>query len=159
MLRAESDKRAQRVLAAANLREPARGFDRHQNSEREEYAGDCRGAQHRAPALGTRKRLVDEIGNENADGDRELIRRDIPTALCGGGEFRRIKGSRDRGDADAETRNEPAKDKDRHVRGEGLSERAADEKSRRNKERALPAEKVGRVAASERPEQGAQRDP
>jgi hypothetical protein len=74
MLGAESDERAESVLAASNLGEPARGLDSGQNGEREEDAWNRRGPQHRAPALGTGKRLVDEIGDENADGNRELIR-------------------------------------------------------------------------------------
>jgi len=90
---------------------------------------------------------------------RELIRRDEASALCGGGEFRRIKRRGDRGDANAEASHEPAEDEDRHVRGEGLHERADDEKSSRNEERAPSAKKVGGITAGERPEQCAQRYP
>ena len=73
MLRAESDERAKSVLAASNLGEPARELDSDQNGEREEGAGNRRDPQHRAPAVGTGKRLVDEISDENTSGDRELI--------------------------------------------------------------------------------------
>ena len=159
MLGAESDERAESVVAASNLGEPARRLDSDQNGEREEGAGNRRDPQHRAPTVGTGKRLVDEIGDENADGNRELIRRDEPSTLRGGGEFRRIKRSGDRGDANAEASHEPAEDEDRHVRGEGLYERADDEKSRRGEERALSAKKVGDIAAGERSEHGAQRYP
>ena len=159
MLRAESDKRAESVLAASNLGEPARGLDGDQNGEREEGAGNRGDPQHRAPTIGTGKRLVDEIGNENADCNRELIRRDISPPLRGRGELRRVQRSGDRSNANAEARHEPAEDEDRYVRGEGLHERADDEKARRDEQCALAAEMVGNEAARNRSEHGAERDP
>ncbi len=159
MFGAESDERLQSVFATPDLGVPARELDSDQNGEREENARNRRDPQHRAPTIGTGKRLVDEIGDENADGDRELIRRDEPPALCGGGELGCIKRSGDRGDANAEACHEPAEDKDWHVRGEGLDERADDEERSRNKKRPLSSEQIGGVAAGERPEHGAESYP
>ena len=155
MLRAESDERPERVVAATNLGVPPRGLDSDQNGEREEHARNRRDPQHRAPALIAGKRLVDEISDENADGDRELIRRDEPSTLRGGGEFRRIKRCGHRSDADAEASHEPADDEDWHVGGKGLYERADNEKSRRSRTACSSTKNIRAVAARERPEQGA----
>ena len=116
MLRAESDERAEGVVAAPDLGVPTWELNSDQHGEREEGAGDRRDPEHRAPTVRTGKRLVDEISDENADGNRELIRRDESPALRGGGEFGRIKWSGDRRDANAEASHEPAKDEDRHIR-------------------------------------------
>ena len=87
-----------------------------QDGEREENARARGEAKHGAPALGTSKRLIDKIGEENADRDRELIGGNEPPPLCSGGELSGVERGRDRRDADAEASHEPAKDEDREMR-------------------------------------------
>ena len=156
---AERDERAAGVVAAAALGEPTRRLKSGQDGEREENAGARGDPKHGAPALGASKRLVDKIGEENADRDRELIGGNELSPLGSGGELSRVERGRDRGDADAEAGHEPAKDEDRNVGRERLDERADDEKPRGGEERALAAEMVGDIPPRERPKHGAERDP
>ncbi len=133
--------------------------DRGQNGEREEDSGDSGDRKHRSPAIGAGKRFIDEIGDKDAYGDRELIGRDESSPLRSRGEFGRIERGRDGSDANAEAGYEPSEDENRHVRRQRLDRRADDEERRGGEERALAAEMVGDIAAAERSEHGPERYP
>ena len=83
ILGAESDEVVARVIGTADLHQPARRLESAQDGEREENAGDSGDAKHGAPAVGAGQRLVDEISNKDAHGDRELVGRDESPALRG----------------------------------------------------------------------------
>ena len=91
--------RARTIAARASSRRPMRRSQRGDSTAgsiatSSRIAGHRGDAEHDAPVALRGQRLVDEIRQEDADGDRELVRGDEASALRSGCELRRVQAVR-----------------------------------------------------------------
>ena len=148
-----------RLGTTAHHHQPARRFRRRQRHGEQQQSRHGGRSQHHAPRATRRQPAVDQIGKENADGDRELVAGNETAANGRRRQFGGVERRRDGGDADARADHQPPRDQDDRVGGKRLHERAQREHRARDQHRTLTAELVRQFAAGERAEQRAQRDP
>ena len=80
--------------------------------------------EHRAPPALARQRVVDEVGDEDADRDRQLVRGDEPAAEPLRGHLGRVERGDDGGEADAEAGHEATDGEDVRARRGRFEHRA-----------------------------------
>jgi hypothetical protein len=102
---------------------------------------------------------IDEIGEEDADGDGELVGGNEAAAQAGQRHFSGIERRGDSCHADPDTDNEPPRDQDDRVGCRCLHKGAQREHRAGDQDRTFAADPVRQFAAGERAEQGAQGDP
>ena len=90
------------VVRAVLLEQPARRLGHRPHGEAEQDPGDGRDAEHRPPRVAVGQRLVDDVGDEDADGDGQLVHRDEPAAQVGRRHLGGVERRGDGGHADAE---------------------------------------------------------
>ena len=142
----------------SHLHQPARRV-RHDRSDADQHdAGHDREPEHQPPARVVAERGVHDVGQQDADRDRELIARDEPASYLLRGHLRRIQRTGDRGDADTEADDEPRDRQDSRALGDGLAERPECEEHAGDDQRARPSELVRETAPEQRADERAQRD-
>ena len=97
------------LFGAADLEKPAWRLKRGRNASASRTPATAERPQTSFASLRSGQRLVDEIGQKDADGYGELIGGNESPPLRGGGEFRGIERGRDGGDAYAKSDYEPPK--------------------------------------------------
>ena len=122
---------------AAVLDQPARALGHEEHQEEEEQGRDGLGAEHPAPAglavpggenLGGRgarrhglgDQPVDDLGQQDADDDGQLIDRDEPAADLGRRDLGDVHRREVRGQADADPADDAEDDEDGEVRGQAV---------------------------------------
>ena len=90
------------VLAAPRLHVPAGESGNGRMASTSRTAGDRRDTEHGPPAVAVAQQVVDEVGDEDPDGDGQLVERDEAATQPGRGHLGRVERCGDRGHADPE---------------------------------------------------------
>ena len=83
-----------------DLEEIARTFGQRKHPADQTQRRDDAKPEHPAPRAGVGERVIDDVGGENADGDRKLIERDQRAAHVGRRDFRDVERRNDRTESD-----------------------------------------------------------
>jgi hypothetical protein len=105
------------------------------------------------------QRLVDEVRDEDAECDAELVDRDEQTPQLRGGHLRGIERRGHGCDTDGEADHEPTDDQDRGIRRDALDQCADREQHCGPHDRRPPADPVGGGTGNERSDECTQRHP
>ena len=103
--------------------------------------------------------MINEVGDEDADGDGELIDGNESTTKPSGSLFRRIEGCSDRSNTNTEAHDESSDDENRRVGGESFEERTNCEENSGEKDGDAPSNFVGEYSGDKCSDQRAEGDP
>ncbi len=106
------------VFSAADLHVPARCVPHRPHRDRQQHRRNRGNTKHQPPAVGVRQRLIHKVRDEDADGDRELVRGHEPTTEVGGSGLGCIERRSHRCDSHAEADHETSEDQQRGAGGE-----------------------------------------
>jgi hypothetical protein len=105
----------QRRFAAAAHQQQARAVGQLEHAQQEQQAGDGNDAEHPAPVAAVAEGGVGEEGDEDADGDHQLVQRHHGTADVLGRDLRQIERRGEGGDTDRQPKHNARHDQ-RHGR-------------------------------------------
>ncbi len=143
------------VLVAPGLKQIARTFRHEEHARNQDRRGHDGQPQHPAPRFVARERVVHDKRAEDADRDRELVKRNQRAANLRGRDFRDVERRDDRGDADPDADHE-AGDEQRHDLGrKRRPDRARAEDDARHEQRRSASDPVGQVAGGDRTQNAA----
>ena len=132
-----------RRLFVARVDEVARRL-RHEHHAREQHDRRHSGEpEHQAPVLGRREDRVDDVREQNAPDDHQLVERRDPPSLFGRRDLREVERHDHGGGADGEAEDEPRGDEDADGRRERGEQRADGEHGGRDHDQQPTAEPIG----------------
>jgi len=116
-------------------------------------------AKHPGPAVRPfTEQVIDQVGDQDADGDHELVQGDQGSAQSGRGYFRNVQGDGEGGRADGQPEGAPPDheqpDPGRQAGGQGAQKKDG----RRPHDDPAPAEAIGQSAAESRAQDGPDQD-
>ena len=126
--------------------QPARRFRQCQHPDGEDHPRHRAQRQHPAPFAVPGEEIADEIGDQDADGDGELVEGDQGAAAAGRRRLGQIERRQHGGDTDAHAHQQSPDKQCRHLRRQSGDERAGDEDEPGEEDDHAPAEPVGKTA-------------
>lgn len=152
------DQHGKRFRRATLLDQPTRAFRHEEQQGEEENARKDAHPEHPSPAGRHVPGLVAEAGNirvneiddENARYDRQLVQGDESAPVLGRGDFRVVQRAQRGGDADADASDDAGKDIPGEGSRDGGAERTDDKQDRGRKDRLLPSVPVAQEAGGRR---------
>ena len=147
------------LVVAALLHVPARRVGQGEDGQDQQDPGDGRDAQHHPPFVPVDQQIVGEVGDEDADGDGQLVEGHHPAPDPARSQFGGVEGCGHRGHTDAEPHQQPADDQDARARCQGLDQGAGDEQPGGEHDGPPATHPVGQASCHQRSRHGAEGHP